>query len=64
MPETTVCESCLFEITEFAIAVGEDHHDPGRIEVLARASGGDVPEHECDADGVDYLECGCGCQGG
>ncbi len=63
IPGIPVCESCIFEITEYAIEVGEDYHDSERIEVLARVSGGDVPDHECDSEGVEYLECSCGCQG-
>ena len=62
MVEDSVCETCTDVVTEYAMTVGEDYHDAERMEMLARISGGEVPEHSCDADGDDDVDCACGCQ--
>ena len=63
MADDSVCESCIDVVTDYAMTVGEDYHDAQRMEMLARISGGEVPEHPCDADDDDDIDCSCGCQG-
>ena len=62
MPKGFVCESCTDAVIEAAITVGEDYHDAERVAMLARTSGGDIFDHECDAEDEEEVECNCGCQ--
>ena len=58
----TICESCYDAVVEAAMTVGEDYEDPGRVVLLARASGGDIFEHSCEAEDDEDVECDCGCR--
>ena len=60
--ENAICESCYDAVAEAAMSVGEDYDDPGRVTSLARASGGDIFEHSCDAEDDEDIECYCGCR--
>ena len=44
------------------MTVGEDYDDPERVVLLARASGGDIFEHDCEAEDDEDVECDCGCR--
>lgn len=59
-----ICESCLGAVTEAAMMLGEDYDNERRVRLLARASGGDIFGHDCDADDDAGVECNCGCRGG
>ena len=58
----SICESCYDAVVDAAMTVGEDYNDPERVVLLARASGGDIFEHDCDAEDDEAIECICGCQ--
>ena len=61
-PETSICESCYDAVVDAAMSVGEDYDDPERVALLARASGGDIFEHSCDAEDDEDIECDCSCR--
>ena len=57
-----VCDSCLETVYEAAMTVGEQHDDILYTYMLARTTGGDIFDHECDAEDDEDVECHCGCQ--
>ena len=59
--DVSICESCYDAVVDAAMSVGEDYDDPERVALLARASGGDIFEHSCDAEDDEDIECDCGC---
>ena len=60
--EGAVCELCLEAVQEATMSLGLALDDD--MHVLARTSGGDIFEHECEADNdLDEVECHCGCRG-
>ncbi len=60
-PKESVCESCTEAVIEAAMIVGEDYDDTERVAILARTSGADIFDHECDAEDDEDVDCNCGC---
>ena len=57
-----VCDSCLEAVYEAAKSVGMECDDILYTYMLARTSGGNIFEHECEAEEDDEVDCHCGCQ--
>ena len=60
--EGPVCESCVFAVTDALISIGDTPSDDAYVAMMARASGGDIFDHECEADDDEEVDCHCGCQ--
>ena len=59
--QIAICESCLEAVTEAAMMVGEDYDDEARVKILAKASGGDIFPHYCEAEDDEDVRCDCSC---
>ena len=59
--EGPVCESCVEAVFEAMMTVGEKQDDLLYTYMMARTSGGDIFDHECEADDDD-VDCHCGCR--
>ena len=59
-----VCDSCLEAVYEAAISAGEPHDDLLYTYMLARTTGADIFDHECEAEDDEDVDCNCGCRRG
>ena len=62
---TIICSVCYEYVMEYMDAVGMTSEANSQlvVKVMAQRHGGDIDEHECEADDSEETECRCGCQG-
>ena len=58
----SVCETCLDAVTDAVMSLGLAPEDHEYMLKLARASGGDIFDHWCEADDDEDVVCNCGCR--
>ena len=57
----SVCETCLDAVIDAVMSLGLAPEDHEYMLMLARASGGDIFDHWCEADDEEVV-CNCGCR--
>lgn len=57
-----VCDTCLESVYEASLTMGDQPDDLLYTYMLARTSGGDIFDHECEAEDDEDVYCHCGCQ--
>lgn len=62
--KTVICDECYEYTMEHMDAVGMSSEASSQlvVKVMAQRQGGDIPDHSCEAEDDEDVECRCGCR--